>query len=269
MTAFDELIVKVDKNETLKKVVATVLNDAGNAWGGNPPTAFMGINIKESLPDEYKNMFDSSIESFKTTTKDTVTRDLTSFSNTLKSYKNAIKYAKTLTTEGSTMEELQSDMTDFLCSLTEDSVEVIKESFTDDMLTKAGVTEENTEAVKEVVNSALDEVTKMDEEQRVQEAEALNTVIAYVTNHQTTNESEESEKTVSDEEAVDAIVGSEMISGIICDMAESDWTITSTESEKEQISAALEKYEDSEDEDEKKTVEAIKKLFGITSDEEE
>ena len=84
-------LVEQANSPLTKQVVASLISKAGETWLNGD--SFMGLNIKDSVPDDYKNSFDNVLEFMKDTTADTVVEDIRAFADCIatvvESYKNA------------------------------------------------------------------------------------------------------------------------------------------------------------------------------------
>lgn len=255
----DELIQKIDSDNLVKKVVAALLKDAGNAWGDDPAREFLGINVKESLPEGFENALDENLEDFKTTNERTVINDLQRFSDTVKAY----KYAISLTDPEASMDDLEENVNNFVNSINQNNVDILKDTITDEMLSISGIETENSPILGDILSTTIQNISTLPDGQKDAEADALNNLLAYAKEHQTIEGGTVS-SSVTEEELVDSIVVSSALSNAVKSYSEySTATIKTSEEEKSSIESALSKYQGTTDENVSSTVSAIEKLFGL------
>ena len=255
----DELIKKIDSDNLVKKVVAALLKDAGNAWGDDPAREFLGINVKESLPEGFENALDKNLEDFKTTNERTVINDLQRFSDTVKAY----KYAISLTDPEASMDDLEENVNNFVNSINQNNVDILKDTITDEMLSISGIETENSPILGDILSTTIQNISTLPDGQKDAEADALNNLLAYAKEHQTIEGGTVS-SSVTEEELVDSIVVSSALSDAVKSYSEySTATIKTSEEEKSSIESALSKYQGTTDENVSSTVSAIEKLFGL------
>ena len=255
----DELINKIDSDNLVKKVVAALLKDAGNAWGDDPAREFLGINVKESLPEGFENALDKNLEDFKTTNERTVINDLQRFSDTVKAY----KYAISLTDPEASMDDLEENVNNFVNSINQNNVDILKDTITDEMLSISGIETENSPILGDILSTTIQNISTLPDGQKDAEADALNNLLAYAKEHQTIEGGTVS-SSVTEEELVDSIVVSSALSDAVKSYSEySTATIKTSEEEKSSIESALSKYQGTTDENVSSTVSAIEKLFGL------
>ena len=255
----DELIQKIDSDNLVKKVVAALLKDAGNAWGDDPAREFLGINVKESLPEGFENALDKNLEDFKTTNERTVINDLQRFSDTVKAY----KYAISLTDPEASMDDLEENVNNFVNSINQNNVDILKDTITDEMLSISGIETENSPILGDILSTTIQNISTLPDGQKDAEADALNNLLAYAKEHQT-REGGTVSSSVTEEELVDSIVVSSALSDAVKSYSEySTATIKTSEEEKSSIESALSKYQGTTDENVSSTVSAIEKLFGL------
>ena len=255
----DELIQKIDSDNLVKKVVAALLKDAGNAWGDDPAREFLGINVKESLPEGFENALDKNLEDFKTTNERTVINDLQRFSDTVKAY----KYAISLTDPEASMDDLEENVNNFVNSINQNNVDILKDTITDEMLSISGIETENSPILGDILSTTIQNISTLPDGQKDAEADALNNLLAYAKEHQTIEGGTVS-SSVTEEELVDSIVVSSALSDAVKSYSEySTATIKTSEEEKSSIESALSKYQGTTDENVSSTVSAIEKLFGL------
>ncbi len=255
----DKIIEKIGSDNLVKKVVAALLKDAGGAWGGEPSKEFLGINVKESLPEGFENALDKNIEDFKTTNERTVINDLRRFSDTVKAY----KYAISLADPDASMDDLEENVNNFVNSINQNNVDILKDTITEDILSTTGIPTENSPILGDILSSTIQNISTLPDGQKDVEADALNNLLAYAKEHQTTDGATTT-PSVTEEELVDSIVVSSALSDAIKSYADYSTAIIKTnEEEKSSIEDALNKYQDTTDVNVSSTVSAIGKLFGI------
>ncbi len=257
----DEIIEKIGSDNLVKKVVAALLKDAGNAWGDEPSREFLNINVKESLPEGFENALDKNIEDFKTTNERTIINDLQRFSDTVKAY----KYAISLADPDASMNDLEDNVTNFVNSINQNNVDILKDAITDEILSTSGVPEENTPILTDIISATIQNISTLPDGQKDAEADAINKFLAYSKEHQTEQDGT-STPSVTEEELVDSIVASTALSDAVKSYEEfSTGNIKTTEEEKSSIQSALSKYDGTTDENVSETVNAIGRLFGLAN----
>ena len=252
-------ILASEGNDLAREIVAKLLSDAGTAWkdGGE----YMGLNIKDSLPDGYKNSLDSALELLADTTKDNVCAHLNTFADAIDSIKKTYVYVQSVINSETTIEQMQDNLTDVLTSLTPESVDLVAGAISEQMLTDLGMSDDTSAVIADTIGSMLRDVAELTPEEKEQEAQALNDIITYV--------SSGSAQTADPEDLVDSVLNSNVISGEIIRLAEDDeQNFEVSADEKEEIDKAIDDYilakEDSGEElSEKETaiLDALKSMF--------
>ncbi|MBP5177756.1 MAG: CvpA family protein [Clostridia bacterium] len=77
LTPLKDILNGIKGNQSVRAIIAELLSFASGKWINNEP--FMGLNIKEQLPEDIRDSFDPAFEKLLLTTKDTVIDDLTEF----------------------------------------------------------------------------------------------------------------------------------------------------------------------------------------------
>ena len=84
-------LVEKSNSPLTKTVIASLISKAGEKWLNGED--FMGLNIKEEVPDDYKNSFDNVLVFMKDTTAETVVEDIRAFADCIatvvESFKNS------------------------------------------------------------------------------------------------------------------------------------------------------------------------------------
>ncbi len=264
-------------NSTLTgEVVAKVMNKAGTKW--LTPSEFMGLDIKSQLPNDYKDSLDGSLNTLKSSTKDSVGGDLNSFADSVNSLVNTYKYFKNLNNTQTAETELTKALTDSLATVTKDNKEmvanVVESAVSSGNLQTGLPTDEgSTKAVTAVITGALDKIAEQNEanknastgdvsQETKNDAKALDSLIEFSKSGQEPSETQA-------QAVVDNVLKSEAISGSVKNYANQtdSTTIAVSEEQKNAIETAITNKENSGDgtltEEEKATLEAVKKLFGI------
>ena len=249
-----------------KPIIATIVARAGTKWYNSEP--FLGINIKEQLPAEYKNSFDAVLTILKDTTEDTVVGDLNNFADCIASVVNTYRYFKELSSGTANLGDMADALSDALSTVTDENKDVIAEVM-NDAINNIVDDEETAEVISGIVTNALDRIAEenansdggVSEEVR-NYAEAVNSIVNYVTG--------ENDEQVTADDIIETVTNSNTLSGVIIDYTETEGaaTIPATDEQKEAISSAIDGYEESNEEtltdEQRQTLEALKKLFGIT-----
>ena len=77
VTPIRDMVAAIEPNETIRAIIAEIMSYAGDKWYHGEE--FLGVNLKEQLPDGYKNSLDSVLQKLSVTTKETVIDDLNEF----------------------------------------------------------------------------------------------------------------------------------------------------------------------------------------------
>ncbi len=264
------------KSTLTSEVVAKVMNNAGTKW--LEPSQFMGLDIKAQLPNEYKNSLDGSLNTLKVTTKDSVSGDLNAFADSINSLVNTYKYFKNLNNSQTAETEQTKALTDSLSTVTKDNKETVAKVVesvvaSGNLQTGLPTDEGSTKAVTAIITGALDKIAEQNEanknastgevsQETKNDAKALDSIIEFSKSGQEATDTQA-------QAVVDDVLKSEAISESVKNYANQadSTTIAVSEEQKTAIeSAVLNKENNSSEtltEEEKATLEAVKKLFGI------
>ena len=248
-------LLETKATDLTKEVVAKLLSDAGTKWLNGEE--FIGLNIKDSLPEGYQNSLDKALELLSGTTPENVAKNVNTFADSIETLKKTYAYVSSLTDSTMTVEDLKEDLTEVLQSLTPESAEIIAGALTGEMLESANIPEESRGTVTDILSGVLTGVAELPEDQRAAEAEALNNLITYAT--------DESAATADPNEVVSAIADSQVLSQQIIDYAanEDNGTISVSPEEQVEISAAIEEYKLENPDVDPELMAAIQSIFGI------
>ena len=248
-------LLETKATDLTKEVVAKLLSDAGTKWLNGEE--FIGLNIKDSLPEGYQNSLDKALELLSGTTPENVAKNVNTFADSIETLKKTYAYVSSLNDSTMTVEDLKEDLTEVLQSLTPESAEIIAGALTGEMLESANIPEESRGTVTDILSGVLTGVAELPEDQRAAEAEALNNLITYAT--------DESAATADPNEVVSAIADSQVLSQQIIDYAanEDNGTISVSIEEQVEISAAIEEYKLENPDADPELMAAIQSIFGI------
>ncbi len=71
---FKDIVSNLDKSQSVKKIVVEILSYAGQKWADGE--AFMGLNVKDQLPEDFANYFDVVFEKLANTTSENLAQNL-------------------------------------------------------------------------------------------------------------------------------------------------------------------------------------------------
>ncbi len=252
--------VEIEDTTLIKQVLAPIFADAGDSWSqGNE---FLGINVKESLPTEYKNSFDSVLELMKNTTEETLTQDLNAFADTTNSVIKAYDYYTSINDSTLTEGEIVDKLLDTLTSVTPENVDLLEPVVSQETMVNVGLDDNSAEVVSSILKDSLNDISQMENEEDVQkEAEAINEIMNFV-NPESAGASEPNEM-------IEKLTQTTAVKDAIVDYAEQPESknFTATEIEKVQVSAAIESYKsgDSYTAEDDELLTALESLFGLNA----
>ncbi len=244
--AIKDINAIIGSNKKLRTIVAEILSVASQKWLDDQP--FMGFNLKAQLPEEYKFALDFVLDDLSQTTEATVVDDLNSLVNTMDTVKHLYAYATLLKSGNATMEQLDEKLTEVLTSLNDDTVDLLHQVVSSDVMEEIGV--QNPELVAELVTDVIDSaVNNLDESQTAEDAAAINSVMHFAAN----------DGSITAKQVVEDIVHSPAIAEAIAKVVsvEDHPVITVLPEQKALIIEALLDIEDPQ------LVENLKKLFDI------
>lgn len=246
--AIKDIVAVIGSNKQLRTITAEVLSAASKKWVANQP--FMGFNLKDQLPEDYKFALDIVLEDLTTTTEATVVADLNNFVNTIETLKHLYGYANMLSSGNASMAELEGKLTDVLLSLDGNTEQLVHELISQDVMEDIGV--ENPEFVADLVADVISSaIHNIDENQTADDAAAINSIMHFAAG----------DENVTPQDVVDDIVKSPAITQAISDAVnvENAPVITVSPENKVLIAEALDGLEEGNEE----LVEDLKKLFNI------
>ena len=256
-------ILSEEGNDLARGIVADLISSASAKWLDGEE--FMGLNLKESLPDGYKNSLDGALGRLKNSTELTIVDELNYFADAIEAIKGAYKTAQSITQEDTTIEEMQQNMTETLNSLTPESVglviDVISDGISDTISDEMG-NENNASVMNDAIADVLTDIAELPEEDRAAEAAALVNIITYV--------SDSSAATAEPDALVESVVASSIISDEINKLAEDERTFEVDSTEYEAINTAIDDYinNDNNDisEEQQKLLESLRSLFVVPAE---
>ena len=251
-----DIIGDLSKSDEIKRIVAEMLSYASTKWKNSEE--FMGLNIKESLPDEYKNSLDASLEKLSITTYETVEEDLTDFAHAIETLVNLYKYTTTLSSADGTAEKATSELGDALKALTPGAVDIIGDTVKNIVSNNLGISSSNAETIGDIVKDSLKKVAEMEtDEEKEKEAEALSEIIYCV--------SDSSNIAANADKLISAVTSSEVVKSAISSVTASNASVSVDSDTKEKIKKAADEYTSGEDvsDEEKETINNLLKLFGL------
>lgn len=249
----------------IKTVVAEVLKKAATEWkNGNE---FLGINLKEQLPDGYKNSLDVALNRLAETDGEkivytdadgNVVGDLPDFASAIETMIKLYSYSNLLSNSASA-EQLADELANAVKALTPGAVELIGDAVKTIVSNDMGLSEENGEALADIVTDCLKNVAQASDEEKEKEAEALSEIITSVDNGTALEDADKLVSTVASSTVVKTAVSSAVEKGL---------SVQTDEATKAKISAAAKDYTDGEEvtEEEKEAVKQLLLLFGVSGD---
>ncbi len=250
------IIDDLPKSAEIKRIVAEVLSAAATKWKNGE--TFMGLNIKESLPEGYKNALDASLEKLSATTYDTVEADLTDFAHAMEALVKLYKYTETLSTSGATSEKAAADLSEALKALTPGAADMIGDALKSVVSANMGLSDENAETIGDIVKDSLKKVAEMQTDgEKEKEAEALSEIINCAT--------DVSKIAANPEKLVSAMASSTVMKTAVESAVKAGASVAVDDKTKEDIRAAASAYTSKEDvtKEQKEAIENLLKLFGV------
>ena len=244
--AIREISTAISDSTKLRTIVAEVISTASQKWIANED--FMGINLKAQLGADYATALDLVLLDLSQTTQATVVQDLNSFADTVDTIKLLYSYANLLQSPTATVAELEAKLAEVLGSLQSDTVDLIHDLISADVMTDLGV--ENPELVANLVADVIESaVNNTDHEQTAEDAAAINSIMHFAAN----------DGSVTAQDVVNDIVHSPAVTDAIADVvSQQGFEPINVSNENEQLIVdALQLVEDPD------LVNNLKLLFGI------
>ena len=216
-----------------RKIIASIVSKAGAEWlDGNE---FMGINLKEKLPEDKKDKLDDVLLVMKNTTEQTVVDDLKSFADKIETIISACGYVEAFNAETPDMERMASALANVMFSINDDNKALVKElmdgafnDFFDD--------EDTSSTLNDIMGLLIDEISGLTEEQKIASAKAVNCILNYLVDG-------EQIPRATAEEIIGALADSEAVGNVLKKYTEGEYgTITLTPEQKEAVSGAIDGY---------------------------
>jgi len=251
-----DIIEDLSMSAEIKRIVAEVLSAAATKWKNGEE--FMGLNIKDSLPEEYKNSLDASLEKLSNTTFATVEADLTDFAHATEALVKLYKYTETLSSADGTAEKAALELGDALKALTPGAADIIGDAVKTIISNDLGLSDENAETVGDIVKDSLKKVAETEtDEEKEKEAEALSEIINCAT--------DTSKIAANADKLVSAVTSSEVIKAAVESAAKAGAGIVVDDKTKKEILEAASAYKSGEGvtDEQKQTVDYLLKLFGL------
>lgn len=265
LSPIDEGILPViEDSSQLRQILAEIMKEAGTKWSVSEE--FLGINIKEQLPEAYKNSLDSALVRLSATDADKVIGDLHDLTDTVELVSATYNYMVDVSdTTNVTPEQLQSKMNDILNQLTPGNAELLSDAISAEIVGNANLAGNKTAGtLAGIVGGALTEVAEMpaDSEERKTESEAINHLFSYASTSR--NES------VTSEELLDSYLSSQALKSSVTEEVKNTdpetgetAQVTVSATQKAAIDAEVEKRlaDDALSEEDRAALEALKDLF--------
>ncbi len=236
----------IGQNVKLRNIVAEILSTAATKWQADQ--AFLGINLKSQLDEEYRFALDGVLEDLSKTTEETVVDDLNKLADTIQTIQHIYLYIDMLN-GNATLADLENQLYKVLISVDDHTVDLIHDLVTGDVLADMGIP--NADIVASVIGSVVDNaVASANDNQLAKDAKAINNIMHFVNN----------DSQVSATDVIESIVDSPVITGTFNDLANAQTPpalVVKDEAQKQQIVDALSTVEDEQ------LVQSLKTLFGI------
>lgn len=263
----EELIPAIGTSEDLTQILAEILSYAGGKWLAGEEV--LSVNIREQLPEDYKDALDAPLQRLANTTKATVLADLTDLTDCIETVAKTYTYLSLVGDASSTVSqaELRENMEGILASLTPGSAELVSSAITATLVNNAQVGE-NTEAVASIVSDAIMDVATLSEEEKKAEAAAINNLISYT--------SDTRQEEVDASEVLDAVLASQVVRDVVTEKGAVDettgqaqTTIKVSDAQYDAMNAVIDAKETEElTEEERNTLEALRRILVTSSGDE-
>ena len=256
--------VQNEKSQLTGRIISTLISRAGTKWLNTEE--FMGLNIKEQLPDEYKNSFDSILERLANTAHETLVKDMNDFADSMESFSRTVDYTNALNNGEMSVEEMTETLSEALTLLNTESAEVLKGFFETAL---SGAIDEGDDSgsaavVSAIVIDALDKIVECNELGDKITVEQYASAVNFTLNYVNGKNGE-----VTADDVIETIIGSSIICENIRDyvVKEGSRTINLNPEEKAAVATAIEQYKAEKSgeltEEQLSALEAVKKLFGV------
>jgi|GEM_PF-6397839 len=265
-TTIRNIVEVIDKSTSslTKPIIASLIANAGEKWYAGQ--SFMGFNIIEQLPEDYKHSLDDVLADMKDTTVENLTDNLNGFADCIVSIVKAEKYIVALRSGSISLTESSDALAEVLSTITENNKDFVVSIMSDAI--NGFISDEGTaQAITGLVSGVIDELVSANEEaigsvsEAVQEyAEALNEIVNYISSD---------DVEVSADDIAEAALNSETLSNAINNYTSEEGfsTINLDEDRKSAIDNAIDGYaaehEEELTDEQKQTLNSVKKLFGI------
>ncbi len=236
----------IGESVTLRAIVAEVVTEASTKWLAGE--AFLGIDLKGTLPTDYQNALDGILLKMSNSTKDNIVQNLNELADTVESLQHVYIYVQMLDRDTHTIEELEQQLINVLTSVDDHTVELVHDLVTADLLSSMNIP--NADFISQVIKDVVENcVQNGDDHQITQDATAINNIMHFVMDSES----------VSAEQVLQSIEQSPTIVQSFEDIVNSGNIpqITLNAQAKQQIAEALSTVEDTN------LVDSIKVLFGI------
>ncbi len=179
MSAVDQgLLPILARSPHMCGVVAELMSTAAAKWLAEED--FLGINLKEQIPEDYKDALDAVLELVSNTTEEKVVQDLKTLSKTLALVSRSYTYMYMVDDYVNvTGEHLQTEMETILEEVDHETAGLLASALSDEFVSTSKLNEDGVEVVQTMVLHVLDDVADMEGEQKKREAAAINTLIMY------------------------------------------------------------------------------------------
>ncbi len=225
---FDKILPLVENSEVEKRFMADVMQNAAEKWKAGE--TYLDVNMMTMLGN-YQSSGDLLLERLIHTDAAHIVEDMNAVCRDMEVLSQTYVYFVDMQGDIKSGEELKSNLTDIVKDMTPETVDVIKESLTEEILNTIDV-REGSGAVVEMLGDALGKVTELPETEREKEAEALNQVLNYATGKRTDEATEEA--------VVDAMLGSSAIGNTIIETVNTNNDPETLEEDKKQITVSAE-----------------------------
>lgn len=217
LSAIDEgILPAVGHSPLLCQILAELMSTAATKWHNGE--TFLGISVKDQLPETYMNALDAVLVHLSQASRDSVIGDMQSLSTTLQLVSETYAYMMRVDDViNYTHADLENHMDEILATVTPETAAFFASAISIDFVGVANLEDDSTRTVQRMMTDALENIAEMDGEERTAEAEAINNLVTYSSGVRQNGES-----AVDATQIVDTLLSSSAVMGAIDEMATPD-----------------------------------------------